>query len=260
MLCPHKVGAGSWSRRPFADGRSQIAAIAHEQQCRDRGECVEQPKHATLALVDAVRQRFEQRSFQCDPVRRGVHFVFGELELAVANVLIGEKFYFLEAHDLRADQDVAVRPRIRVSGAFGSFGRPRGFENAHLRVADRVGVVIDVYLLDISFAFFEVEMLDVVLLPAVNVNGFFVKKNQRAREIHFADDVWRPRDIDDDEVVAHDGTEADRVGRIRFVRPVIVISGKMQVTGLNEAGAKIRNVYLAEGFAGCDRQLESGAF
>ena len=46
------------------------------------------------------------------------------------------------------------------------YGRRCGdFQNAHLRVANGVGVVVDVDLLHVGFAFLEVEMLDVVLLP-----------------------------------------------------------------------------------------------
>jgi hypothetical protein len=61
---------------------------------------MEQAEHAALALAHTVGKRFEQRSLQRDPIRRGVHLVFGKLELAVADVFIGEKLYFLEADDL----------------------------------------------------------------------------------------------------------------------------------------------------------------
>ena len=66
----------------------------------------------------------------------------------------------------------------------------RRFEHANLRVAHGVGVVVDVHLLDVSLALFEIEMLDVILLPAVNVDGFLMQKNQRTGKIHFADDSW----------------------------------------------------------------------
>ena len=61
----------------------------------------------------AEGQRFEQRALQRDPVRRGVHFVFGEFEFAGADIFVGEEFDFLEADDLRANQHVAVRARRR---------------------------------------------------------------------------------------------------------------------------------------------------
>ena len=132
-----------------------------------------------------------------------MHLVFGKLKLAVPNIFISEKFYFLEPYHLRADENVAARMRIRRI----SHGCGEGlglFEYADLRVADGVGVVVDVHSFDIGLALLEIEMLDVVLLPAVDVDGFFVQENQRARKVYFADDVWRASDINDDEVVAAD--------------------------------------------------------
>ena len=41
-----------------------------------------------------------------------MHFVFGEFEFAVADVFVGEEFDFLEADDLGADKDIAVRMRM----------------------------------------------------------------------------------------------------------------------------------------------------
>ena len=99
-----------------------------------------------------------------------------------------------------------------------------------------------------------------VLLPAVNVDGFFVKENQRARKIHFADYIGRTCDIDDNEIVAGDRAQADRIGGIGFVRPVIMISGQMQKTRFGKPRAKVREVDPAESFAWGDGQFERGAF
>jgi hypothetical protein len=100
MPCPYQLGGGIRSGWAFTDRGTEIAAVAHEQQCGDRGKCVKKAEHAALAFADAEGKRFEQRPLQRDPVRRRVHFVFGELELAVTDVLIREEFYFLEADDL----------------------------------------------------------------------------------------------------------------------------------------------------------------
>ena len=83
-------------------------------------------------------------------------------------------------------------------------------------------------------------MFDVVLLPAVNVDGFFVDKHKRAGEIDFADDAGRAGEVDDHEIVAGDGTQADGIGGIGLLRPVVVFSSEMQKTGLGEPRAQIR--------------------
>jgi hypothetical protein len=70
---------------------------------------VEKAEHAALALVDAERERFEQRSLESDPIGCSVHFIFGEFELTRTDVFVGEEFDLLEADDLGADEDVAIR-------------------------------------------------------------------------------------------------------------------------------------------------------
>ena len=93
-----------------------------------------------------------------------------------------------------------------------------------MRVADGVGVVVDVDALDEGFAFLEVEMFDVVLLAAVEVDSFFVDVGQRAGEINFADDIWQSGDVDDHEIVAGDGTQAYGIGGIGLLRPMEIVS------------------------------------
>ena len=48
-----------------------------------------------------------------------MHFVFGEFEFAVADGFVGEEFDFLEAHDLGADEHVAVGAGVRGSQGNG---------------------------------------------------------------------------------------------------------------------------------------------
>src|SRR6266851_5969495 len=141
-------------------------------------------------------------------------------------------------------------------GSGGALSGGGDFEDADLGVADGVSVVIDVDALDVGLAFLEIEMFDVVLLAAVKVDGFFVDEHKRAGEIDFADDVWRPGDVDDHEIVAGYGTQADGIGRIGFLRPVIVFSGEMQKTYFGEARAKIGEIDIAEFVAWSDGQFE----
>ena len=103
-------------------------------------------------------------------------------------------------------------------------------------------------------------MLDVVLLPAVQINRFFVHENQCARKVNFADNVRFPADVDDHEIVACDRAKAHGVGRIGFLGPVIILAREMQKPGLRKPRAKIRKVHVAELFTGGDRQFKSRAF
>src|SRR5271157_248733 len=117
------------------------------------------------------------------------------------------------------------------------FLRVGNLEHPHLGVADRVGVVIHVDLLYVGLALLKIQMLDVVLLPPMDINGFFVHRGQRADKIHFANHEWPPRDINNDEIVAGDRAQADRVRRVRLMRPMIIFPRKMEVSRLRQSRA-----------------------
>src|SRR5260370_21076698 len=120
MLRPYSGGCGFGigSGGALADSGAKVAAIAHEEKGGDGFEGVGKAKHAALAFAHGEGERFKQRALECDPVAGGVHFVFGEFEFAVADIFVGEEFYFLEADDLGADEYVAVG----VGGGKGSKG------------------------------------------------------------------------------------------------------------------------------------------
>src|SRR6266550_4475472 len=110
-LCVRKRG----SEKPMPPGKASKRERVGWQNCLALGE---RAKHPAWALAHGEGERFKQRAFERDPVRGGVHFVFGELEFAVADIFVGEEFDFLEAHDLGADEDIAVGER----GSRGSYG------------------------------------------------------------------------------------------------------------------------------------------
>jgi hypothetical protein len=110
---------------PFADGGAKIAAVAHQQQRGDGFHGVKQTEHSGLAFADGVRKRFQKRAVESQPIGSGVHFVFGEFQSAGTDVFVGEEFYFFEADDLGADENIAVGMRVdgwrlgkRLGGAY----------------------------------------------------------------------------------------------------------------------------------------------
>ncbi len=234
------------SGRALADSRAEVAAVAHKQKGGDGFERMQQPEHSALPFAHGEGKRFEQWAFQRNPVSGRVHFVFREFKLPIADIFVGEESDFLEAYNLGTHQNIAVRMRMRgrlLAGALFSRG---DFKDADLRVADGVGVIVGVDALHVSFAFPEIKVLDVVLLAAMNVDGFFVQENKCAGKIHFADDGRRAGDIDDYEIVAGDRAQADGVSRIGFLRPVIIFSGKMKKSGLREPRAQVPKIDIAE--------------
>lgn len=130
---------------------------------------------------------------ELDPVRSGVHFLFGHAELAGTYVFERIELDLLEADDLAIDSYVAVR----VLGL-----RFEGAEDGYLGVIDRVCVVIAIDTLDIGFALFVIEVLDVELLGFVEVDGFLVQGGEGCGEGDIGNDFRFIGDVDDDEVVA----------------------------------------------------------
>ena len=92
-------------------------------------------------------------------------------------------------------------------------------EDRHLRVGDRVGVVVAVDLRGRTPCGPRNQPLDLIQLPFDDVDRFLVQRRRAAREIGLADDARSVRRVDDHEVVRRDRPQADRVGRIRLVRP-----------------------------------------
>ena len=99
-----------------------------------------------------------------------------------------------------------------------------------------------------------------ILLAPVQINGFFVHEDQGARKIDLPDDVRLTSDVNNHEIVAGDRTQADRIGRVGFVCPVVIFSGKIEETGFREPRAKIRKVRVAKFLSGRDRQFKRRAF
>ena len=251
---------GIGSGRTFADGCSKVAAVAHQEKRGHRFKRMQQAEHSALPFAYGERKRFEQWAFQRNPVSGRVHFVFREFKLPVADIFVREEFDFLEAHDLRAHQDIAVRMKMRGSLLASPLFSRGNFQDANLRIPDGVGVVVDVDAFHVSFAFLEVEVFNVVLLAAVNVNGFFVQENKCAREIYFANNGRRAGDIDDYEIVAGDRAQADGISRIGFLRPVIIFSGEMKKSGRREPRAQVQKIDIAEFVVRRYWQFERGAF
>src|SRR5690242_9980942 len=102
-------------------------------------------------------------------------------------------------------------------------------------------------------------MLDMELLATVQINRLFVDKDQGTWKIDFTDDVRFAGDVNNRKIVAGHGAQADGVGRVGLVGPVIVFSGKMQKTGLSKTRAKIRQIYFPKLFLWRDRQFKRRA-
>ena len=74
---------------------------------------MQQAQHARLSFADGKGKRLEHRALQRNPVSRRVHFVFGQFQLAVTDGFVRKELDFLEAHNLRANQNVPMGMGVR---------------------------------------------------------------------------------------------------------------------------------------------------
>ena len=108
------------SSDPPSTDRPMSWPIAHQQQLRDVVHRKRQADHAVAPIVAAVRQRRHHRRRDRQPVRRRVHLLLGQIQLARTDVLVGVELDLLEADDARDDVDFAVR----LAGTRGRGSKP----------------------------------------------------------------------------------------------------------------------------------------
>ena len=246
-----------------ADGDADVARVAHQQQLRDLAHGVRHPHHAVPAVVAAERQRGHELPRDRQPVRRRVHLALGKVELARPDVLVRVELDLLEPHDARHDVHVAVR-RERPGPLARRGGR---VERRDAAVRDGVGVVVAVDVPDVRLAALEVELLHLVQPALHDVDGLLVEDLERGVEVGLPDHARRVGLVHDDEVVRRHRAQADRVGRVRLVRPVPVagrILGRAGLAEVHEAlfrqdAEDLLQVLPAVRLGGRERQLERGA-
>ena len=91
-----------------------------------------------------------------------------------------------------------------------------------------------------------------------------MQRRRAAGEIGLADDFGLASDVDDDEIVRRDRSEADRIGGIRLARPrparPVIASAAIDDPLLGQNAEDLLQVVAAEPFIGGERQLERRAF
>src|SRR5262245_55869958 len=101
----------------------------------------------------------------------------------------------------------------------------------------------------VGLALLEVQSLNMMLLPLVNVDCPGVDRRERAREVDFADYSRSFGFINDDEIIGRYSAQADGVGRIRLIGPVPEFTAAVKKSGLDQMLIERRQIHVAETFA-----------
>ena len=127
----------------------------------------------------------QKRRWEMQPERGRVHLLLGHRQLPRPDVLPRIKLDLLEPDDL------PVHPHVAMHALARSHHR-RALEftqRLHLRVIDRIGIVIAIHALHISLALFEIEALHMELFRLVQIDRLLMQSGQRGRIRYFADDL-----------------------------------------------------------------------
>src|SRR5215475_163094 len=179
-----------------------------------------------------------------------MHFLRRKVQIPRTNVFHGVKLQLLETDDLVRDMNftvVVLRDRFHR------------FKNLYLRIRDGICKVIGVDLLHICAAFWNVQLVHVVLLSLMKIDRFLVQSRKRARVIDLSDDPAFSRGLHDNKIVGADASQRDRVGGIGVVCPMPLISRPMYESALAQELQDLGDVMPSKSLIGFERKFECRA-
>ena len=191
------------------------------------------------------------------PVTRGVHVLFGEGYVAVAEIFRRIKFDLLVAHHLAHHLHFPVLPdNAAICIAFETV------DNPDIGVGHGVGEIVHIDLSHVGLLPLQVQLVHVILLRFDHIYGVVMNGGKGAVPIHLGDNVVRPRicRIDDDHIFGIDAAEAHLVGGIALGGPVPAVFHAMQDALFLQIGHEFFQVLLAETFPLFKGKFEGGAF
>ena len=109
---------------------------------------------------------------------------------------------------------------------------------------------------DVCAALGDVELMHVVLLPLMKIDGLLMQRGKRARKIDFTDDSWLARGFDNDKIIRADASERHRVRRIRVTRPMPLVARTMDEPALAQKVQNLRHIVHAKPLVRAKRQFE----
>jgi hypothetical protein len=113
----------------------------------------------------------------------------------------------------------------------------------------------------VGFPPIPVELVHVVLLGPVDVDGIVVKHLLGGEQIHLPNHpAAGNRPVDDDHVIRRGATQADVLGGVGVAHPVVAVPAAVEHIHFGQVIQDLGHLAPAEGFPGEKRQFESGAF
>ena len=152
------------------------------------------------------------------------------------------------------DFAVVLGRKNDLSGRFGRWCPV--VEDGHLRVVDRVGVVVTLDAAHKGLAVVEIEALDLKQAAFDDVNRLFVEHRRPAGVIGFADHPLTVGEVNDDEVVRADRPQADRIGGIRLVGPLPLVARELHKVLLAQNLQHLLDVERAKRLGGGEGQFK----
>jgi len=180
---PAEILGGAWQEAAghrfvallaAANRHANVLPIAHQEQLRHLPHRKRQAHHAVTAIVRRERKRRHDRHRYGQPIRGGMHLLFGKVELSRSNVLVRVELDLLETDDAGRHVYLAVRGDARPLFDRSGGAAGEGLEHRHFRVCNRIRVVVAVDPPDECLPSHEVQPLDLIQSAFDHVDGLLV--------------------------------------------------------------------------------------
>ena len=133
-------------------------------------------------------------------------------------------------------------------------------DDFHLRVVNGVGEIIAFHRTNVSLTIVVIEFFHLILAGIVKIDSLFMQRGKSNWKRYFSNHFGFPSSVDDHEIVAGYGTQANGIRRVGIAGPMILTTSFVQHTELLKKMAHIASGMRAKLFIVADGQFKCRAF
>ena len=229
--------------------------FGHGHQRRDVMHGIGRAQETIQGLLATGKRALQTGEMQLPPHRRGMHFLVGQVYVAVAHIVAGVVTDFFVAGD--APDQMHFTPSTFPLTLNASFEIIQNFQPG---VINRIGVIIGPGFSHKGFASFPIQLFNLVGTGLHHVDRSFVNSHGGTGKIDLGHHLlFSVGDIDDHKIAFGDGPQADAVGRIAVGGPVPALAFTMQNAFFLQVIQQLHQRLTTEALPLTERQFKSGA-
>ena len=185
---------------------------------------IRRAEEAIEGLPRLRKRQVQRRGVDVPPYRSRVHFLIGQVDVAVPDVFVGVIADFFVPGD--ASYEMHFSPRtLRFGGMHGL----ELLQNFEASVVDRIRVIVRLGLPYKRFAAFPIQRFHLPRLGLNEINSPLVERHSRTGVIDFGNDRFASvGDVNDDKVSLGNAPQTHRICRIAVRHPMPLLALVMQ--------------------------------